>query len=67
MVIRSSDGKIENSSDSFVYIVISRITSDIPIFTTNIISSSHVGSGIMIRNTASITNTVTALSRYFFT
>ena len=67
VVIRSIDGKIENSSGSFMYMVIRRITSDKAILTTNIISSSHVGSGMMIRKIARITNTVTMLFIIFFT
>ncbi len=61
------EGKIENSSGSLIYIVISRITSESAIFTTNSISSSHVGSGIMMRKIARITNTVTMLFNIFFT
>ena len=38
VVIRSMEGKIENSSGSLIYIVISRITSESAIFTTNSIS-----------------------------
>lgn len=67
VVIRSIDGKIENSSGSFMYMVIRRITSDKAILTTNSISSSHVGSGMIIRKIARITNTVTMLFIIFFT
>ena len=67
VVIRSNDGKIENSKGSLMYIVKRRITSDNAIFTTNSISSNHVGSGMIIRNIARITNTVTELFIIFFT
>lgn len=67
VVIRSIDGKIDNSRGSLIYIVKRRITSDSAIFTTKSISSSHVGSGMIIRNIARITNTVTELFNIFFT
>ena len=67
VVISSMEGNIENSSGSFMYMVIRRMTSESDIFTTKSISSSQVGSGMIIRNIARITNTVTMLFSNFFT
>ena len=61
------EGKMENSSGSFMYMVISKMTNERQIFTLNNASSSHVGSGMMIRKIARITNTVTILFITLFT
>ena len=59
VVISSRDGNIENSRDSFMYIVVSRMYTDRAIFTAKSRSRSHVGKGMKIRKIARMTNTVT--------
>ena len=59
VVMSSRDGNMENSSDSFMYIVVRRMYTDRAMFTAKSRSRSHVGSGITMRNTARMTNTVT--------
>jgi len=50
VVIKSREGKIENSSGSLIYMVIHNIRKDMAMFTINIKSSTKVGRGIMIKN-----------------
>ena len=59
VVISSREGNMENSSDSFIYIVVIRIYTDSAILTANNRSRSAVGRGMIIKNIATMTNTVT--------
>ena len=66
VVTKSREGNIENSSDSFIFILISNITSDIDILSINITSNINGLSGIISNNTITITNRDTALFKSSF-
>ena len=66
VVIKRSEGKIENSSGSLIFIVISRMISETDIFMMKNISNINGFNGITNNNTITITNNEIALLRIFF-
>ena len=66
VVMRRSDGNIENSSDSDMFMLIISITSDMAIFIMNITSSTKGLSGIIRSSTMTITKRDTALFKIVF-
>ncbi|MPM41471.1 hypothetical protein SDC9_88126 [bioreactor metagenome] len=68
VVMSNKEGNIENSNDSFICIVISKIIREIEIFNINITSSTKGGSGIIKSKTINITNIETeSLNKLFIT
>ena len=67
VVISSSDGKIENSNASEMFMVIIRIMMDSPMFTTSKISSRGTGRGMIKNRTMTTTARDIALSKIFLT
>ena len=63
MVISRRDGKIENSRASEMFMVIIRIMTDSPMFTTSRRSSSCVGRGMIKNRTMTTTARDMMLSR----
>ena len=62
----SRDGKIENSSGSFIFMLISNIIIDKDIFIIIMTSNKNGGMGIIISNTITITKAATALFKIRF-
>ncbi len=65
VVMSSMDGKTENCSEFFTYMVISKIRIDKVMFKMNIMSKRNVGRGMMIKAIIMITKTVITLFRTF--
>ena len=66
VVIKSREGKIENSRDSLIFIVISRIINDNDILSIKNISITNGFKGMNIKRTITITNNEMALLNKFF-